>query len=752
MTAEALHAARVTFHLTGRRAEGMAGTDGLRPALMAAYRDLSPLRHDFPLVLASNGEAPSLKSVVDAALNAIAQGREADRIRRQVLRVEQGVKTLLAYGEQGTLETLWTLAADDLANTREPSFGESVRRARSAFAVDGPLVACDPAMPERLLHHAWQQAHKRKARAFGERVSRLIQRLSDILRADFERSAVGRSAARLKASVGGPHGEVFDFDAMSALLARSAPREPMPEARRARIRRLLAVLDAQPFFALPDDEVARAAGGDAAFGYFFTSCDSALLAWRERLPRLVELAGAIAMAELEVEGHYQPARHDALFEAFGAHGLEPEELARFPDYLVCLDAGRLDDAEQARVIDVLASELPIKLLYRVDELQHASQRADRASAGGSPDRGRGIAQRSSGASLHTRQIAQMAMGLNQVYVLQAPASQLVQMAARIRDGMAFPGPALFCIYTGACGGAPGQTPYLTAAAALESRAFPAFVYDPSAGANWAVRFSLEGNPQPELDWPIHRFEHEDAKHQVVTGNVAFTWVDFVAADPRFAGHAARLPAGADEEDLAAVDEALAHERLGMPERVPCVRMVDAADRLCTVIVDDRLLREARRCREMWRSLQELGGVHNSHAEQLLARERVAWEDRHARVAAEIVVAPPAEAIAPTTGEAPTATATEPSKAAEESPGRSPDEAYIETARCSTCNECTQLNPKMFAYDGNRQAYIKDIAAGTYAQLVEAAESCQVSVIHPGKPRDPNEPGLEELLARAEPFR
>jgi hypothetical protein len=42
-------------------------------------------------------------------------------------------------------------------------------------------------------------------------------------------------------------------------------------------------------------------------------------------------------------------------------------------------------------------------------------------------------------------------------------------------------------------------------------------------------------------------------------------------------------------------------------------------------------------------------------------------------------------------------------------------------------------------------------AGTYRQLVEAAESCQVSIIHPGKPRNPNEPGLDELLKRAEPF-
>ena len=58
---------------------------------------------------------------------------------------------------------------------------------------------------------------------------------------------------------------------------------------------------------------------------------------------------------------------------------------------------------------------------------------------------------------------------------------------------------------------------------------------------------------------------------------------------------------------------------------------------------------------------------------------------------------------------------------------------------------------MFAYNDNQQAYIKDINAGTYADLVQAAENCQVSVIHPGKPRNADEPGLPELLERAQPF-
>jgi hypothetical protein len=58
---------------------------------------------------------------------------------------------------------------------------------------------------------------------------------------------------------------------------------------------------------------------------------------------------------------------------------------------------------------------------------------------------------------------------------------------------------------------------------------------------------------------------------------------------------------------------------------------------------------------------------------------------------------------------------------------------------------------MFGYDGNKQAFILNPDAGNYRQLVEAAENCQLSIIHPGKPRNPNEPGLDELIKRAEPF-
>lgn len=77
--------------------------------------------------------------------------------------------------------------------------------------------------------------------------------------------------------------------------------------------------------------------------------------------------------------------------------------------------------------------------------------------------------------------------------------------------------------------------------------------------------------------------------------------------------------------------------------------------------------------------------------------------------------------------------------------------YIESERCTTCNECTNLNSKMFAYNADKQATIKDPKAGTFQQLVLAAERCPVGIIHPGTPLNPKEKDLEKWMKRAAPF-
>lgn len=430
------------------------------------------------------------------------------------------------------------------------------------------------------------------------------------------------------------------------------------------------------------------------------------------------------MAELEVRGEYDPARHDALFAAEDPP--EPEALADFPDLLVCVAVERLDGGEHARLMEILSSRLPIKVLLQTDDLT------------GEPG--------AEAPGMRSRQLASLAMCLNTAYVLQAASSHLLQYRERLQRGLAFGGPALFSVYSGA---APedGLPPYLMAAAAMEARVFPAFVYDPAAGANWAERFSLEGNAQVERDWPVRPFGYEDQRHQAMAQELAFTAVDFLALDARTAAGFARTPADAWNGRLVPVEDALGAEGQGLFDRIPSLLMVDAHHRLHKVVVARSLLRQAGRCRDLWHSLQELAGIHNSHAEKALARAQREWNERAREEAAP--QASPVPAVEATQAAPATPVAAAPPAA--EEPQRSPDEPYIETARCSSCNECIQLNPRMFAYDANQQAFIVDPAAGTYAQLVEAAENCQVAVIHPGKPRSADEPGVQELLKRAEAF-
>lgn len=79
------------------------------------------------------------------------------------------------------------------------------------------------------------------------------------------------------------------------------------------------------------------------------------------------------------------------------------------------------------------------------------------------------------------------------------------------------------------------------------------------------------------------------------------------------------------------------------------------------------------------------------------------------------------------------------------------EPYIESERCTSCDECINLNKRMFAYNEKKQAYIKDPRAGTFRELVTAAERCPAQIIHPGTPLNPKEKDLEKWLKRAERF-
>ncbi|MBZ0269854.1 ferredoxin, partial [bacterium] len=77
--------------------------------------------------------------------------------------------------------------------------------------------------------------------------------------------------------------------------------------------------------------------------------------------------------------------------------------------------------------------------------------------------------------------------------------------------------------------------------------------------------------------------------------------------------------------------------------------------------------------------------------------------------------------------------------------------WIDTAECTACDECIQINGKIFAYNADKKAEIVDPNGGPYRDLVKAAERCTARVIHPGLPLDESEKDLAKWVARGQKY-
>ena len=196
---------------------------------------------------------------------------------------------------------------------------------------------------------------------------------------------------------------------------------------------------------------------------------------------MVELVKAIAIAELEARGGYVEADHDPFFERYDESALTADDLAQFPDYLVCIPADRNNAPENAALMEMLSAGMPVKVLVQHDDLLEDGA----------------IGQGHFAFGVRSARLATTAMGLGGLFVMQSTSSNLYALRDRVRRGMACRGPSLFSVFSGSPDSASELPPYLAAAAAMKSRAYPAFTYDANAGTNWATRFSLENNRNPD---------------------------------------------------------------------------------------------------------------------------------------------------------------------------------------------------------------------------------------------------------------
>jgi hypothetical protein len=711
---------RAPLHVDAQAAVSIEATGRLRPALLARHLDTASLRHDFPLLLTDDDRHPvvTLTGTVNELLGRIApEGAEGERLRQHILRLEMAIRRRLdREPAQSALVQAWEHATEKLLD--EAGDGDALRAsfatARNAWQRDGRLVPCDGDAPAAVLRHLRDAVERPRATALRCELDELIRRLTAVLAADERRSVEGRDPARLRASVGTTHEGDFDFEVWSEILASRPHDGALPEARRIRIDWALSVLRSQRFVASDPGTDRR-----ATFAFEFDSYARALDAYRERMPEAVRLVKATAVARLELGNDYEETAHDAFFHAFGTSSLHPDDLLPFPGYLIVLDGDELDPATRAQVLDVLASPLPFKVFVVTTDAVGPPPLHDPLG----PRRLTGV------------ELTNAALGLGTARLVQATTAGLARMSGAVRDALADHGPALISVVTGAVQPGPDLPPYLAAAAASEARAVPFLNYDPTGGTDGSSQLALSTNPQPAADWPIHTLTYEDEHLQRVREDAAFTVADLVAADPRFADHVVVTPRRAWTDAMVPVADFMRMSEMDRRDRVPYIVAVDHADVLRRVVIDHRVVAATEQVLMSWRRLQERSGVRDS--------EKAPSTPPEAAAASEV----PEERAS---DEAPDDVAAT-SNIVEPDDGPSTGETWIETARCTTCDECTNLNQRMFVYNEDKQAYISDLHAGTFRDLVEAAEACQVAIIHPGQPWDPDEPGLDDLRRRAAAF-
>jgi len=402
-------------------------------------------------------------------------------------------------------------------------------------------------------------------------------------------------------------------------------------------------------------------------------------------------------------------------------------------------------------------------------------------------------------------------------VLQTSQASQAHMIGGLIKGLHYKGPAVFNLYT-PCPVEHGLADELSphaARLALESRAFPFMIYDPTAGDSWAECVDLNGNPEIEEDWPTYELKYTDADGGEQILELPLTIADWAATENRFKKHFKMIKRDDWNDDQIPFHELVQltpEDRVGKSPFINLLGSDGHLDRMaCSIemvtLAEDRLL--------FWDQLRELAGykvapaVRDQIAYQLeddfelkAAAIRAEYEGKIAELKATypqiiarrlaeglirsssggvdtvgdilsraastpglspITLTPEAEALVSAPSGAPAAAVAAPvaeaapagASAAQVAEDDDDDdlvmEPYIDTARCTTCNECTNLNKKMFAYNETKQAYIKDPKAGTFAEIVQAAERCTAKIIHPGTPLNPRERDLEKWIERAKPF-
>ncbi|MCX6609670.1 MAG: ferredoxin, partial [Acidobacteria bacterium] len=181
-------------------------------------------------------------------------------------------------------------------------------------------------------------------------------------------------------------------------------------------------------------------------------------------------------------------------------------------------------------------------------------------------------------------------------------------------------------------------------------------------------------------------------------------------------------------------------------KFPFIWAVNRKNRLIRVVPAAPLVRSCEDRRHFWRMLKSLSGLRPSVDTAVIAEQ--ARSEFAQSIAAQLIEMAASGNILSGAAPKPIAAAPTTIEAAAPVEAQASTMPWIETALCTSCDECTRINKNIFAYNENKQAFIKNPKGGPYRDLVRAAEKCTASIIHPGLPLDPTEKELDKLVKRA----
>ena len=459
----------------------------------------------------------------------------------------------------------------------------------------------------------------------------------------------------------------------------------------------------------------------------------------------------IRMAELELAGEYRLGEHDEFFAYFDWHQFTQQEWELCPPVAVVGGDGAMYDIGFQNLSRAMASGKPIKVV--VVDTQVYSNTGGQACTSGFLGQISDMAQFgrvAQGKQEPRKEIGLIGMAHRTTYVMQSTMAHPSHMIEGFIRGLKARRPALFNLYT-SCQPEHGIGDDMSdqqARLAVESRAYPLFRYDPDAGTTPAECFDLEGNPALEADWPTYTLTYRQGEHEKRL-ELPMTFADFASTEVRFRKHFRMAPRDAWNDRMVPLAGFL---EMGPDERdgkLPYIWSVNRKDELSRLLVDDVIVRASEDRRDFWTMLRGLAGLDRTEA----SREAVEAEVRQevvGRLAQGLMelAGGSADALAALASPASPVAEAGVRREAVAAPGAGDSVApWIDTDQCTACDECTRINPAIFAYNEQKKAYIKNPLGGPYKDIVRAAERCTARIIHPGLPKDRSSKDIEKWIAR-----